>query len=128
PHPALGRRRPDRAGQPGTALPLSPSLAPPRRHHHHRTRRRPHRHRHRRPTTAPRIAGAPTNSPPTRRRALPRTPRRTRRLVVVHTLPTAAPAIEQLELKHSAAHTNPTAEPAAATTPSTPAYHLSPLG
>ncbi len=64
PHPALGGRRPHRADQPGTGLPLSPPAAPSRRHHHHRTRRRSHRHRQRRPTTQRRIARAPTEPKP----------------------------------------------------------------
>ncbi len=38
PHPALGRRRSHRVGQPGAGLPLSSPVAPSRRHHHHRTR------------------------------------------------------------------------------------------
>jgi hypothetical protein len=37
PHQALGKRRRDRAAQPGAAVPLSPPIEPPRRHHHHRT-------------------------------------------------------------------------------------------
>ena len=83
PHPALGRRRPHRTGQPGAAVPLSPPAAPSRRHHHHRTRTRSHRHRPRRPATEPRIAGPPTNETPTRGATVPRTHRRARPLVVV---------------------------------------------
>ena len=83
PHPALGRRRPHRAGQPGAGMPLSSPAAPSRRHHHHRTRTPPHRHRQRRPSTEPRIAGPPTEPTPARGRTLPRTHRRARRLVVV---------------------------------------------
>ena len=48
PHPALGRRWPDRVVQPGVGLPLSPPVTPPGRHHHRRRRRRSRRHRHRR--------------------------------------------------------------------------------
>ena len=66
PHPALGRRRPHRAGQPGAGLPLSPPAAPPRRHHHHRTRTPSRHHRQRRPTTQRRLPGPPTNHTPTR--------------------------------------------------------------
>ncbi len=88
PHPALGRRRPDRIVQPGAGVPLSPPVTPPRRHHHHRTRRPSRRHRQRRPTTHRRITGTPTQPTPTRRPALPGTHRRTRRLVVVRPLPT----------------------------------------
>lgn len=44
----------------------------------------------------PRIAGAPTHPTPTRRRALPRTHRRTRPLVVVPTLPTPTTTNTQL--------------------------------
>ena len=89
PHPALGRRRPHRAGQPGAGLPVSPPAAPSRRHHHHRTRTQPHRHRQRRPSTERWITSAPTDQTPARRSTLPRPQRRTRRLVVVPTLPTA---------------------------------------
>ncbi len=88
PPAALGRRRPHRAGQPGTAVPLSPPAAPPRPDHHHRTRTRSHRHRRHRPTTKPGITSAPTHKTPTRRPTLPRTHRRTRPMVVVSTLPT----------------------------------------
>ena len=83
PHPALGRRRAHRAGQPGAGMPLSSPAAPPRGHHHHRTRTPPDGHRQRRPSTEPRIAGAPTQPAPARGAAVPRTHRRARRLVVV---------------------------------------------
>ncbi len=69
PHPALGRRRPHRAGEPGAAVPVSPPAAPQRRHHHHRTRPHPRRHRQPRPTTEQcRIAGPATDETPTRGR------------------------------------------------------------
>ena len=96
PHPALGRRRPHRVGQPGAGVPLPSPAAPSRRHHHHRTRRPPHRHRQRRPSTALRIAGAPTDHTPTRGRPLPRAHRRTRRLVVVRTVPATTTTVDQL--------------------------------
>ena len=44
PHPALGRRRGHRVGQPGAGVPLSSPVASSRRHHHHRTRTPPHGH------------------------------------------------------------------------------------
>ena len=96
PHPALGRRRPHRPEQPGPGLPLPPPAAPPRHHHHHRTRPHPHRHRQRRPRTQPRITCPPTNETPTRRGTVARLQRRTRRLVVVPTLPTATTTNQQL--------------------------------
>ena len=83
PHRALGRRRGDRAGQPGAPLPLSPPAAPSRRHHHHRTPRPPDRHRPRRPATQRRIAGSRTDPTPACGPAVSRTHRRARRLVVV---------------------------------------------
>ena len=96
PHPALGRRRPDRVGQPGAGVPLSSPVASSRRHHHHRTRTPAHRHRQRRAGTEPRIAGAPTQPAPTGGGALCRTYRRTRGLVVVSTVPAPTPTDEQL--------------------------------
>ena len=50
--------------------------------------RPPGRHRQRRRPDTRRITGPPTHHTPTRRRPLPRPDRRTRRLVVVHPLPT----------------------------------------
>ena len=91
-HPALGRRRPHRVGQPGAGVSVPPSAASSGRHHHHRTRRPARRHRQRGTTTQRGITRPPTNQTPTGRAALPRTHRRTRRLVVVRTLPTAAAA------------------------------------
>ncbi len=49
-----------------------------------------------RPTTQPRITGAPAHPSPARRPALPRAHRRTRRLVVVRTLPAATTTNKQL--------------------------------
>ena len=98
PHPALGRRRPHRAGEPGAGLPASPPATPQRRHHHHRTRPHPRRHRQPRPTTQLRLTGPPTDETPTRGRALPRTDRRTRPMVVVRPLPT--PTTTQQQLSH----------------------------
>ena len=70
PHPALGRRRPHRIGQPGAGLPLPPPAAPPRHHHHHRTRRPARRHRQRGPTTQPRHH-SPVHRPNPRRPCRP---------------------------------------------------------
>ena len=53
-HPALGRRRPHRAGQPRAGVSVPPSAASSGRHHHHRTRRPARRHRQRGTTTAAR--------------------------------------------------------------------------
>ncbi|MDT5078793.1 MAG: hypothetical protein QOJ80_3430, partial [Mycobacterium sp.] len=96
PHPALGRRRPHRNGQPRAALPVPSPGASPRCHHHHRTRRTPRRHRQRRPPTALGVIGPPTDHTPTRSRTLPGAHRRTRRLVVVPTLPTTTTTDNQL--------------------------------
>src|SRR6478736_5868486 len=95
-HPALGGRRPHGAVQPRAGLPVSPPAAPSGPHHHHRTRPSPRGHRRRRHTTQFRIARPPSHPTPTRGRTLPRTHRRTRRLVVVPTLPTTTTTVEQL--------------------------------
>ncbi len=88
----VGRRRPDRAGQPGAGVPVSSSG----RHHHHRTRPPAHRDRQRRPKTEARIASAIPEQAPTRGPALPRSQRRARRLVVVRTIPTPTTTDKQL--------------------------------
>ena len=105
PHPALGRRRPHRAGQPGAGMPLSPPAAPSRRHHHHRTRRpisssptAPADH------FVPGSLARPPNLPPPAVPAVPRAHRRTRRLVVVRTLPAATTTNQQLRLITGAGH------------------------
>ncbi len=65
PHPALGRRRPHRAGQPRAAVPLSSPAAPPRRHHHHRTRPRlTVTDSHGRPLSCGSLARPPNRPPP----------------------------------------------------------------
>ena len=89
PHPALGRRRPHRVGQPRPGVSVSPPTAPPRGHHHHRTRAHPDRHRQRGTTPQRRITRPSTDETPAVRAAIPRTYRRTRRLVVVRTVPAA---------------------------------------
>ncbi len=75
---------------------LSPPVAPPGCHHHHRHRRPARPHRQRRPTTQPRITGPPTDEASTRRAAVSRAHRRTRRLVVVQPLPTPTTTHQQL--------------------------------
>ena len=72
--------------------PYPPPAAPSRRHHHHRTRRPTRRHRQRRASTHRRLTRPSTNQTPADCAALPRTHRRTRRLVVVRTIPTTAAA------------------------------------
>ena len=67
---------------------LPPPGPSPRPDHHHRPRRRSRSHRHRGAPTQHPIPGPPTQRPRTPSRALPRPHRRTRRLVVVPTLPT----------------------------------------
>ncbi|MDT5005730.1 MAG: hypothetical protein QOJ24_2906, partial [Mycobacterium sp.] len=96
PHPALGRRRPHRTGQPRPGVSVSPPTAPPRRHHHHRARAQPDRHRRRGTTPQRRIDRPSTDETPAGRAAVPGTYRRTRRLVVVRTLPTTTTAHQQL--------------------------------
>ena len=71
PHPALGRRRRHRTGQPRAALPLPPPTASPRRHHDKRRRQPPHCHRQRRRPDTRRVTGPPTDHTATRRRPLP---------------------------------------------------------
>ncbi len=70
--------------------------APPRADHPHRTRPPPRRHRQRRPHPQRRIAGPTTHHSTTCGAALPRPQRRTRRLVVVRTLPTPTTTEQQL--------------------------------
>src|SRR5689334_23257684 len=77
-------------------MPLSSPVAPSRRDHHYRTPKRARRARPRRASTEPGIAGAPTHHTPARSGALPGTYRRTRQLVVVHTLPTPTATDQQL--------------------------------
>jgi hypothetical protein len=96
PHPALGGRRPHRDVQSGPGVPVSPPVAPSRRHHHHRTRRPSHRHRQCRSTTQRRIARAPAEPSAARRGPVPRLQRRARRLVVVPALPGATTTNQQL--------------------------------
>ena len=67
-----------------------------RRHHHHRARPPAHRHRQRRPSAEPRIAGPAPEPTPARGSAMPRTDRRTRRLVVVSTIPAVTATDKQL--------------------------------
>lgn len=88
PHRALGRRRCHRAVQPGVGVSLPSPGPPPRADHHHWARRSTPGHRPSRAHTAFRVAGPPANCAATRRPALPRALRRTRRLVVVHALRT----------------------------------------
>ena len=97
PPPALGRRRPHRTVQPRAGLPVSPPAAPSGPHHHHWTRPSPRRHR--RTPADHSVSGSlarPPDQTPTRGRPLPRTDRRTRRLVVVPTIPTATTTVNQL--------------------------------
>ena len=96
PHSALGRRRPHRVGQPRPGVSVSPPTAPSRDHHHRRTRAHPDRHRQRGTTPQRRITRPSTHQPPAGRAAVPRTYRRTRRLVVVRTLPTTTATDNQL--------------------------------
>ncbi|MCW2557133.1 MAG: hypothetical protein JWP55_1097, partial [Mycobacterium sp.] len=88
---------------PGPGLPPPSPGLPSRRHHHHRTRPAPRGHRRFRQTTDGGIAGPPPDYAPARGQTVFRADRRTRRLVVVPTLPTPTTAVNQLVCRQEAA-------------------------